>query len=317
MSSREIDRPAAALDAAWRALPHLALLALVIAAWEAASRGEIVNAFLMPPPSEIVAATWRLYIAEGDIWPHFFITLWEVVAGFAIGSGVGIALATASALSDRFRRYLAPYAIALNVTPGLALAPIVVAWFGFGISSKIALAAIICFFPVFVNTLIGLTAIDEDRAEVFRALGADAMQTFWKLRVPLALPIAMAGLKVGMTTALVGAIVAEFTQATVGVGVLMNRFAFQLDMAAAIAALLSMSAMGLLLFGLMEALDHQLVFWGRDQRMSAVSRRRRAAWRDTAPQPSRKISGRSRRRPSQAAPRDDALAPPPTAGDHR
>lgn len=271
------------LHGGWRLLPHLVLLALLVATWEVAARLGIINAFLMPPPSKVSVAIWRLYVAEGTIWYPFMITLTEVLAGFAIGAGIGISLAVASALSVRFRRYLAPYAIALNVTPGLALAPIVVAWFGLGIGSKIALAAIISFFPIFVNTLAGLTAIDRDRSDVFHVLRATPMQIFWKLRVPVALPIAMAGLKIGMTTALVGAIVAEFTQASVGIGVLMNRFAFQLDMASSIAALMSMSVMGLLLFGLVELADRLLVFWRHDDRMTAVSRKRRRAWQGEVP----------------------------------
>lgn len=264
--------------AAARAMPHLVVFLAVIVVWEALARTGAVNAFLLPPPSRVGAAIAELYVTERTIWWPFAVTLYEALAGFAIGAGVGIALAVASALSGLFRTYFAPYAIVLNVTPGLALTPIVIAWFGFGFASKIALAAIISFFPVFVNTLTGLTQVDEDRAEMFRAIGASRVQTFWKLRVPAALPIAMAGLKIGMTTALVGAIVAEFTQASVGVGVVMQRASFQLDMATAIAALLSMSAMGLMLFTAMEVLDERLVFWRRDKRLTAVARRRRAAW---------------------------------------
>lgn len=269
----------AGLQALARAVPHVLVFLAVLAAWEAAARTGLINAFLLPPPSRVAAAIAELYFVDGRIYVPFAITLYEAVAGFVIGAGIGMSLAVASALSEVFRRYFSPYAVVLNVTPGLALTPIIIAWFGFGISSKVALAAIISFFPVFVNTLTGLVAVDEDRAEMFRALGAGPFATFWKLKVPSALPTAMAGLKIGMTTALVGAIVAEFTQASVGVGVLMQRFSFQLDMASAIAALLSMSLMGLSLFTAMEILDDRLVFWRRDQRMAAVSRRRKARWK--------------------------------------
>ena len=260
-------------------VPHVVVFACVLALWQVAADTGLINAFLLPPPSKVGAAIAEIYLIDGKIYWPFLITLYEAVAGFAIGASIGVSLAVASSLSGIFRRYFSPYAIVLNVTPGLALTPIIIAWFGFGLSSKIALAAIICFFPVFVNTLTGLTGVDHERAEMFRALGAGRLQTFWKLEVPSALPVAMAGLKIGMTTALVGAVVAEFTQASVGVGVLMQRFSFQLDMASAIAALLSMSLMGLLLFTAMEILDDRLVFWRRDERMAAVGRRRRAAWR--------------------------------------
>ena len=260
-------------------LPHLGLLALILILWELASILGLTNEFLVPRPSAILAAIWELYVEERTIYRHFYVTMYEAVMGFLIGAGVAIFLATASALSDSFQRYVSPYAIVLNVTPGLALTPIIIAWFGFGMGSKIALAAIISFFPIFVNTLTGLSSRDPDREELFTSLGASRAQIFWNLRVPQALPVAFAGLKIGMTTALIGAVVAEFAQATEGVGVLMQRFSFTLDMAASIATLLSMSAMGLILFMAMELLDDMVVFWRREGRMSSVSQSRAAAWR--------------------------------------
>ncbi len=261
-----------------RLLPHLGVFATLIALWEGASVAGWTNSFLVPRPSGIAAALADLYVFEGTIWRHFFITLYETVAGFLIGATVGISLAVASALNARFRRYASPYAVLLNVTPGLALTPIVIAWFGFGFSSKIALAAIICFFPIFVNTLTGLTRVDPDREELFRAIGASRLQVFLKLQLPAALPVTFAGLKIGMTTALIGAVVAEFAQATAGVGILMQRFSFALDMASSFATLASMSLMGLTLFTIMEILDDRIVFWRRDARMAAVSRARAASF---------------------------------------
>jgi NitT/TauT family transport system permease protein len=264
-------------------LPHLALFAALMLAWELAARAGLVNQIIVPRPSAIAGAIWRLYVTEGAIYFHFFVTLWEAVAGFAIGATIALTLAVSSSLSEIFRRYISPYAIVLNVTPGLALTPIVIAWFGYGMGSKIALAAIICFFPIFVNALTGLLQIDREREELFRSLGATHFQVFRKLRVPAALPMVFAGLKIGLTTALIGAVVAEFAQATDGVGVLMSRYSFKLDMAASIATLLSMTLIGLLLFYAMEILDDRMVFWRRDTRMTAVSRARARAWRRSAP----------------------------------
>ena len=234
---------------------------------------------MIPQPSSIIAAMIELYITEGTIYRHFFVTLSEAVLGFVIGAGIAIAIAVGSALWLPFRVYVSPYAIVLNVTPGIALTPVIIAWFGYGIGSKIALAAILCFFPIFVNTLTGLTKYDRERNELFRQLGASDMQIFYKLRVPAALPLMFAGLKIGLTTALIGAVVAEFTQATEGVGVLMNRFSFRLEMGSSIAALLSMTAIGLLLFYSMEFLDDRMVFWRREARRSAASRARARAWK--------------------------------------
>jgi NitT/TauT family transport system permease protein len=262
-----------------RLVPHLALFGAIILIWEVMVRTGIITSIMIPSPSAIGAAIMKLYFVEGTIWRPFFITLTQAVLGFLIGAAVAISLAVSSSLSETFRRYVTPYAIVLNVTPGIALTPVVIAWFGFGMGSKIALAAIISFFPIFVNTLTGLLQLDRDREELFRSVGAHNTQVFWKLRVPAALPMMFAGLKIGMTTALIGAVVAEFAQATDGVGVLMNRFSFQLNMGASIATLLSMTLIGLILFYAMEFLDDRVVFWRREERRAAASRARARAWR--------------------------------------
>lgn len=257
---------------------HLLVFAAVISIWEVATWLGLIDAILLPPPHAIASSIWELYVENRTIYWHFAITFYEALAGFLIGGMLGLALAIGSALNDSFRRYVSPYAILLNVTPGLALTPIVIAWFGFGYSSKIALGAIVCFFPIFVNTLIALTRNDDDAIEMFRSMGASRAQVFWTLRIPAALPMIFAGFKIAITTALVGAVVAEFTQATAGIGVLMQRFSFSLNMDAAIAALLSMSLLGLILFTMIEMLDDQVVFWRRASRLDAVSQRRRARW---------------------------------------
>jgi NitT/TauT family transport system permease protein len=261
-----------------RLIPHLILFLLILALWEMAVRTGVITTIMIPKPTSIIAAMWKLYVTEGTIYSHFFITLFEAVAGFLIGAAIAVSLAVSSSLSEVFKRYVTPYAVVLNVTPGIALTPVVIAWFGYGMGSKVALAAIISFFPIFVNTLTGLTQIDHDREELFRSLGASNRDIFAKLRVPAALPLLFAGLKIGLTTALIGAVVAEFAQATAGVGVLMNRFSFQLNMAASIATLLSMTVMGLLLFYTMEFLDDRIVFWRREARRAAASRARARAW---------------------------------------
>lgn len=271
-------RSGAALYYFLRAVPHLLLFAFLLAIWELAVVTGVIETIMIPKPSAIGGAIYKLYITEGTIYWHFWITLLEAVFGFAIGAGIAISLAVLAALSVSFKRYVIPYALVLNVTPGIALTPVIIAWFGYGMGSKIALGAVVSFFPIFVNTLTGLLQIDQDREDLFRSMGADKVQIFTKLRVPAALPLLFAGLKIGLTTALIGAIVAEFAQATEGVGVLMNRFSFKLDMASSIATLLSMTIIGLLLFYTMEFLDDRIVFWRRDSRLSAASRQRRKKW---------------------------------------
>lgn len=259
----------------FRLVIHLGIFVAFITVWEWASRTGRLNDLIMPGPSAIADAFYRMYFVTGEIYWHFFVTMFEAVAGFTIGGLIGLGLAISAALNLTFRRYIAPYAVALNVTPGIAVTPIFIAWFGFGWSSKIALGALIVFFPIFVNTLSGLLRVDRETQDLFRSLGARKSQVFFKLMLPDAAPMIFAGFKVAITTALVGAIVAEFSSATEGIGILMQRYAHRLDIAASIAVLLSMSLMGLLLYTLMEVADRRIVFWQHDDRLDPVGRRRR------------------------------------------
>jgi NitT/TauT family transport system permease protein len=272
------DTPSPWIGRAIAASKHLLVFAGLIVLWEVLAAIGFIDTILLPRPGDIAAGLWELYVQTGVIYRHFLVTAYEAAGGFLIGGSLGLLLAVGSALNDSFRRYVSPYAILLNVTPGLALTPIVIAWFGFGYGSKIALGAIVSFFPVFVNALVGLTRVDDATMEMFRSMGASRWQRFRMLQVPVALPMIFAGFKIAITTALVGAVVAEFSQGTAGIGVLMQRLAFSLDMAAAIAALLSMSLLGVILFYLIEFLDDRIVYWRRETRMAAVSRKRKAAW---------------------------------------
>lgn len=263
---------------------HILVFVIITGVWELAGVFNQLNDLLLPAPSVIIGRFAEMWLpaflgGTGRIYYHFFITLWEAVAGFFIGVSIGVSLAVTAAVSPVFRRYLAPYAVVFNVTPGIAVAPLIIAWFGFGLSSKIALATLVCFFAPFINTLTGLLYVDEEAAELFRSMRANRQQYFLKLQLPSSMPLFIAGLKLALTGALLGAIVAEFFSASAGVGILMQRFSFKLDIGSALATLLSMSLMGLLFFTVMEVLDYRVVFWKRDSRMQAVSKKRKAAWR--------------------------------------
>jgi len=262
-----------------RIATHLVIFAIVIGTWELLGVYGQLNDLILPAPSKIGYAIFNLYFITGKIWWHFFVTMFEAVAGFAIGVSIGVTLAVVAGLNETFRRYIAPYVVVVQVTPLIALAPLMIAWFGFGWSSKIAVATVVCFFAPFLNTLTGLMNVDPDAAEMFRSLGATKRQIFWKLMLPDCMPIIMAGLKTAMALALIGAVVGEFISASEGVGILMQRASFALNIAESIAVLLSMALMGLILYAVMEWLDDWIVFWRRDMRMIAVSRRRAAAWR--------------------------------------
>jgi NitT/TauT family transport system permease protein len=263
---------------AQRMMLHTLTFLVLIGGWELASYLGYLNELIMPPPSWIAYRLYEMFFVSGVIYWHFFVTMLEATLGFIIGVSIGLTLAITAAISPVFRRYWAPYAVVFNVTPGIALAPFIIAWFGFGWSSKIALAALNAFFPVFINVLTGLLFVDKDMTELFNSLRANRRQYFWKLQIPSSLPITIAGLKLGMTTALIGAIVAEFFSATEGVGILMQRFAFRLNMDGAFATLINMSLMGLTLFTIMEYMDYKVLFWRRHKRMEEVSAKRKARW---------------------------------------
>ena len=284
MSVTLADAPVAAKDERVaairirRILTHLAIFAIVIGGWELLGVMGQLNNLILPAPSKIAYAIFDLYFVTGKIWWHFFVTMFEALAGFAIGVSVGVSLAVIAGLNPTFRRYIAPYVVLVQVTPLIAVAPLMIAWLGFGWSSKIGIAALVCFFAPFLNTLTGLLNVDRDAEEMFRSLGASKWQVFWKLMLPSSIPIIMAGLKTAMALALIGAVVGEFISASEGVGILMQRASFALNIAESIAVLLSMALMGLILYAVMEILDDRIVFWRRDVRMQAVSRRRKAAW---------------------------------------
>ena len=259
-----------------RLWPPLVFLVLLIALWELALAVDYVSESILPHPKDIVVSFYELTIEESFIWDDVGATLWESVAGFLLGSALGLALAIPSGLSPIMRQMLGPYAVALQVTPRIAIAPLIIAWAGFGYNSKIWIAAIIAFFPVYVNALTGILTVDEDAREMFRSLGASRWQTFTHLMVPGSLPVMFAGLKTAAGLALVGAVVGEFISAERGLGVLVQQFSSQLAIADAFAVILMLMFLGLLLYATMEWLERATVFWLHDGRLVARSRRRAA-----------------------------------------
>src|ERR671914_1082984 len=189
-----------------RLWPPLLFLVLLLAAWELALALEWGAETILPHPKDIAVSFVDLLFSD-IVWDDIAATLWESVAGFVLGSALGLALAIPSGLSPTMRQMLNPYAVALQVTPRIAIAPLIIAWVGFGYSSKIWVAAIIAFFPVYVNALTGMLTVDEEAREMFRSLGASRWQTFIRLVTPSSLPVMFAGLKTAAGLSLVGAVV--------------------------------------------------------------------------------------------------------------
>jgi NitT/TauT family transport system permease protein len=185
--------------------------------WSAAVRFWALPPLVLPGPLQVAEALVA-GIADGSLMKHGLVTLTEILLGFLLGSLVGMGLGMLIAQSPLMRRIVEPYLIASQATPKLALAPLFVVWFGFGLTPKVMITALICFFPLLENTTAGLLAAPADELELFRSLGATRRQIFWKLRLPVAMPYLFAGLRVSMVLAVVGAVVAEYVGANAGLG---------------------------------------------------------------------------------------------------
>lgn len=215
---------------------------------------------VLSKPTEIFPAFLRAIITPFVLW-HFWVTIQETALGFVVGAGGGFLLGVYVALVPTFRKAFYPLIILFQSTPRVALAPVFIALFSFGINAKIALAATICFFPVLINTITGLTLIDENAGLLMRSLRATRWQTFRHLRLPSSMPTIFAGLKAALTFALIGAIVGELTATNEGAGHLIETAAFQFRSDDVFAYLLMLALIGLALFLLAARLERKLLFW--------------------------------------------------------
>ncbi|MFL5391527.1 MAG: ABC transporter permease [Myxococcales bacterium] len=253
-----------------RSVLRALLLVASFAVWEGAVRALRVPAFILPPPSQIGAALYRGALS-GIYLHHFWITLAETLLGFVAGATVAFLFGTVIAASRPTEYFLYPYIVMFQSMPKVALAPLIIVWFGLGLGSKVVSAALIAFFPLLVNTIVGLRSADEDRVDLMRSLGATQMQIFWMLRLPSALPFLMAGLEVAMVFALVGAIVAEFVGSEAGLGMLIQSRNFSMDVAGEFAVLFILAALGLGLNAVVVLVRKRVLFWDPSQKDASAS----------------------------------------------
>lgn len=243
----------------------LLLLALLLLAWEMGVRVFNVPRFLIPPFSDVVIALWRGLVAspwaKDGLWFHTFITLAEILLGFFIGSGIGLALGVAISQMERVEAVLQPYVAAFQSLPKVAVAPIIVMWLGFGISSKVAIVCMLTFFPVLVTSIAGFKAIDPDRIDLLRSLSATRWQIFRKAKFPSALPYIFAGLDMAAAFAVVGAIVGEFVGAQSGLGVLILQMDAQMDTGGSFSVFIVLSVIGIALTRLLRAIQRRVLHW--------------------------------------------------------
>lgn len=237
---------------------------VVVGGWEAVCRLFQVPVILVPPPSLVVKSLWS-GLSSGLFMKHLYYTLVETMAGYLIAAASGIVLGALISQVRWIDRAIYPYIVGLQTLPKVAIAPLLVIWFGFGLSSKVAVAAMVAFFPILVNTIEGLRGTDESRIDMLRSFGASRWQVFRMGQLPSALPFIFAGLDAGIVLALLGAVVGEFVGAQVGLGNLIMVVNFRMDIASVFAILMVLGVVGYLLHLLLVAVQTRIVFWSRPQ----------------------------------------------------
>jgi NitT/TauT family transport system permease protein len=244
---------------------RLLLLLTTIGVWELLVDLFHVPTYVVPAPSAVFSA---LYVGTVRLiyLRNAWVTVEETLLGFAAGTSLAFLLGTAVALSRRVEYFLYPFITMFQALPKVALGPLIILWCGIGLQSKVVLAALIAFFPLMVNTIVGLRSADEDRVNLMRSLDASEAQIFWMLRLPGALPFIMAGLEVAMIFALIGAIVAEFVSAQAGLGVLLNSLNFSGDVAGMFSILLILAMIGLALNQVIAIVRRRVLFWDASQK---------------------------------------------------
>jgi NitT/TauT family transport system permease protein len=234
-------------------------LAAFIAIWKAIVIISGFPPFILPSP-ELVAARFISAWADGTIAPHAFRTLYEVALGFGIGATLALVVGYLLARLPLAERLLSPYLVAAQAVPILALAPLLALWFGPGLTAKIVICALIVFFPITIATMVGVRAVDARLLELARSLRATRWQVVTTLEIPAALPAIFGGLRVGVTLAVVGAIVGEWAGADRGLGLLVNIAKGSLfDIPLLFATLLTIALLGIVLYGLVVLVERALV----------------------------------------------------------
>ena len=239
-------------------LVSAALFLILLGLWELAVRQWGLSALVLPAPSAVAMALCNGLIS-GYFWPHLLATLQALLLGLAAGSAVGLLTGMVLAESVWAERVLKPYVVVSQVVPKLALAPLFVLWFGFGMLPTVLITALICFFPLMENTLTGLRQVDAQRLQLFQMLGATRLQTLLRLKLPMGLPGILAGLRVAVVLALVGVVVAEFMGASQGLGAVIIAAQGMMDTTLMFAALVLIAALGLVLYQLCLMLEQRLL----------------------------------------------------------
>lgn len=238
----------------------VAVFVAVVAAWQLVVSALGVSHLIFPGPVGVARSVYEVF-QSGEVWPHLGVTLYEILAGFALGAFAGFVLGALIGQSALLELVLYPYVVAFQTVPKVAVAPLFVLWFGFDTTSKVVITATIVFFPVLANTIVGLRSAPREQIDLMHAFTASGWHVFRMVRLPHALPYVFAGLDIGIVLAVIGAIVGEFVGAQAGLGYLILQRNFSMDAAGMFAILIVLSAIGIVLHGVVKAIARRVVFW--------------------------------------------------------
>lgn len=250
----ENRRPLRSRAADW-VLP-LILVVVIVAAWQAMVSFGGVKEYVLPAPGAVVK---KMFSDFGTFADQSVPTIIAIFVGFALAIVVALPIAVAMVYSSIVQRAVYPLLIIAQVVPKVAIAPLFIIWFGFGQLPKVLMVALICFFPVVIDSMVGFRAVRPESLMLVRSMGANRWQAFWKIRWPWAVPSIFAGVKVGITLAVVGAVVAEFVGADKGLGVLLITARGDMDSLTVFASVAWLTVIGAVLFGVVELLERVLV----------------------------------------------------------
>ncbi|MCP4615200.1 MAG: ABC transporter permease [Bradyrhizobium sp.] len=251
------------------AILSIMLFVVLMGGWQLAVKSGLVPAFVLPAPSD-VAARFLADIFDKAVLFDCGYTLVEILSGFLIAAIAGVALGAVIALVPLVDRVLSPYIVALQTIPKVAIAPVLIVWFGFGIESKIVIVALIAFFPILVNVVLGFRGIDPRQIVLMKVLDASTWQVFRKVRIPNALPSIMAGMYIAMVFSVIGAVVGEFLGSAHGLGAQIMQRQAAMDVVGVYSVLVLLTGMGILLNTVLKAISRRLVFWGNAEEPSGL-----------------------------------------------
>ena len=250
-----------------RWLPAALVAGIVIGAWEGLVAVNDVPSWKLPPPSGVAVEMWE---ARALLASHTWVTLAEVLAGFAIALVAGVTLAGLISISSTMARVLYPPVIASETVPWIVIAPLLLIWVGYGMQHKVIVVALIALFPIVVNTADGLRSADPDMVSLLRALGASRRQVFAKVQVPSSLPSLFSGIKIAVTASVIGAVVGEWVGSSEGLGYLAIRSKSQFLTDRVLASIFLLCLMGIALFLVAALAERRLLPWYHDARRNRV-----------------------------------------------